>query len=141
MGAKPSELLTSSNEPIEHLKSLFIRICSMIIELILRTLKPLIMGITESGLRRNCSFLIFLGAAGMRQIKQTVTYLSTVLATFQQYFVPVNLVKAIFQQIFLNMEVTLFNEIILRRDMCSWSQGMELKMKISAIEDWTRVCN
>ena len=75
----------------------------------------------------------------MKNIKQTVAYFSTILSTFQQYFVPVNLVKSIFHQIFLFIDTTLFNEIILRRDLCSWSQGMELKMKVSAIEDWSRV--
>ncbi len=75
----------------------------------------------------------------MRQIKLTVTYFSQILTTFQQYFVPVALVKTIFQQIFLYIDSTLFNEIILRRDLCSWSQGMELKMKVSLIDEWAKV--
>ena len=37
------------------------------------------------------------------------------------------------------MDATYFNEIILRRDLCSWQQAMDLKMKLAYLEDWTRV--
>ncbi len=75
----------------------------------------------------------------MKHMKHMVNYLSGLLSTFQQYFVPVKLVRNIYKQIFMYLDAALFNEIILRRDLCTWSQGMELKMKVSLLDDFARV--
>jgi len=32
----------------------------------------------------------------------------------------------------------MFKEIILRRDLCTWIKGMDIKMKMSSLESWAR---
>jgi myosin-5 len=140
-GLKIFDTLTGSQDPSQHLKFLFVRIYCMVLDNLYRSLKPLAMSSLEQGRKTKKMFFdSFLGDPGMKHMKHIVSYLSYIMTIFQQYFVPVKLVRAIYQQIFMYLDAALFNEIILRRDLCTWSQGMELKMKVSLLDDWVRVC-
>jgi hypothetical protein len=120
-------ILDGNLSPSSRLKGIFIRVYTMVLDHIYRTLKPLSLACIEPG------------DSGRKNMRQIVVYCSSVLTSFQQYFVHIELVKVIFHQIFLFLDATLFNEVILRRDLATWTNAMDLKMKVAALEDWFKV--
>lgn len=125
-GLKATE--APSQDGLTQLKSIFIRIFSMLVDHIMRNIKPLAYAALETG------------ENGKKATKNIVTYLGSTLNVLQQNFLHMPLVTQIFAHVYQFLGATFFNEIILRRDLCTWTQGMETKMKIAAIEDWSKVC-
>jgi hypothetical protein len=50
--------------------------------------------------------------------------------------VPVVLVQALFKQLFSFVNVQLFNQLLLRRECCSFSNGEYVKTGLSHVEEW-----
>ncbi len=126
--------------PAEHMQNLFIRTYAMLMDSIrehslniltlfdlFRSVKPHIVSMLEPG------------EAGAKSPKSFTTFLSSTLSTLQQYFVHIALVKEIFVQIFQFIDASCFNEIILRRDLCSYANALDLKMRLLHLDDWTKV--
>lgn len=42
------------------------------------------------------------------------------------------------RHVFRFINATLFNEVVLRRDLCTAKWAMDVKMEISSLEDWAR---
>lgn len=58
------------------------------------------------------------------------------LETLQQNFVPDFLVRKLFEQLFSFVNVQLFNQLLLRRECCSFSNGEYVKTGLSEVEMW-----
>lgn len=58
------------------------------------------------------------------------------LETLKANNVPVVLVQALFKQLFSFVNVQLFNQLLLRRECCSFSNGEYVKTGLSHVEEW-----
>lgn len=58
------------------------------------------------------------------------------LETLKRNNVPPFLVKKLFQQLFSFVNVQLFNQLLLRRECCSFSNGEYVKTGLAEVENW-----
>ena len=66
-----------------------------------------------------------------------IIYLNAgLLATLRQNHVPQFLVRKLFQQLFSFVNVQLFNQLLLRRECCSFSNGEYVKTGLAEVEQW-----
>eukprot|EP00053_Salpingoeca_punica_P009393 m.84178 g.84178 ORF g.84178 m.84178 type:complete len:180 (+) comp15007_c0_seq1:1422-1961(+) len=56
----------------------------------------------------------------------------------QRHFVEPKLIRQIFKQIFYFINATLVNNILLRKDCCHWSKGMQVRYNLTKVEEWAR---
>ncbi|NXM85120.1 MYO5B protein, partial [Oenanthe oenanthe] len=45
-------------------------------------------------------------------------------------------IQQVFKQLFYMINAVTLNNILLRKDVCSWSTGMQLRFNISQLEEW-----
>ncbi|NXW12006.1 MYO5B protein, partial [Fregetta grallaria] len=45
-------------------------------------------------------------------------------------------VQQVFKQLFYMINAVALNNLLLRKDVCSWSTGMQLRFNISQLEEW-----
>lgn len=62
--------------------------------------------------------------------------LSKYLLGLAQNFVFLSLVQKFFAQIFHFINATLFNEILLVRELCTVDEAVEIKMHMTNLESW-----
>ncbi|XP_068026623.1 unconventional myosin-Vb-like [Melanerpes formicivorus] len=48
------------------------------------------------------------------------------------------IVEQVFKQLFYMINAVALNNLLLRKDVCSWSTGMQLRFNISQLEEWLR---
>lgn len=60
----------------------------------------------------------------------------SLLATLKSCNVPSFLVRKLFQQLFSFVNVQLFNQLLLRRECCSFSNGEYVKTGLGEVEQW-----
>jgi myosin-5 len=68
--------------------------------------------------------------------KHILAVFDTLLATLQENHVPPFLVQKLFEQLFSFVNVQLFNQLLLRRECCSFSNGEYVKTGLSEVEMW-----
>jgi myosin-5 len=51
------------------------------------------------------------------------------------------IVEQIFRQIFRWIAVQPINNVLVRKDCCNWSKGMEIKFNVISVEEWAREHN
>uniref|UniRef100_A0A8C6ND45 Uncharacterized protein n=1 Tax=Melopsittacus undulatus TaxID=13146 RepID=A0A8C6ND45_MELUD len=51
------------------------------------------------------------------------------------------IVQQVFKQLFYVINAVTLNNLLLRKDVCSWSTGMQLRFNISQLEEWLRAKN
>jgi len=64
-----------------------------------------------------------------------------VLDTLKSSQVPAFLVRKLFQQLFSFLNVQLFNQLLLRRECCSFSNGEFVKTGLGEVEQWIHVAD
>ncbi|NXO23513.1 MYO5B protein, partial [Cisticola juncidis] len=47
-------------------------------------------------------------------------------------------IQQVFRQLFYMINAMTLNNLLLRKDVCSWSTGMQLRFNISQLEEWLR---
>lgn len=62
--------------------------------------------------------------------------LDILLAQLKEAHVPAFLVRKLFQQLFSFVNVQLFNQLLLRRECCSFSNGEYVKTGLAEVENW-----
>eukprot|EP00798_Chlamydomonas_sp_ICE-L_P027112 gene27112-2337_t len=60
----------------------------------------------------------------------------TLLTTLKENYVPKVLVQAMFKQLFSFVNVQLFNQLLLRRECCSFSNGEYVKSGLAIVDTW-----
>jgi myosin-5 len=68
-----------------------------------------------------------------------INILQSLLQLMRDTHVPKFLVRKLFQQIFAFINVQLFNQLLLRRECCSFSNGEYVKTGLAEIENWIHV--
>jgi len=49
------------------------------------------------------------------------------------------IIKQVFRQLFYYVGANMMNNLLLRKDMCHWSRGMQIRFNLSQLEDWVRL--
>jgi len=65
-----------------------------------------------------------------------LSVLDSLLAQLKENHVPAFLVRKLFQQLFSFVNVQLFNQLLLRRECCSFSNGEYVKTGLAEVENW-----
>ncbi|CAG0897085.1 unnamed protein product [Darwinula stevensoni] len=58
--------------------------------------------------------------------------------TFDSYGMDPQLVPCIFQQLFYFICAVSLNNLLLRKNLCHWSKGLQIRYNLSSLEDWGR---
>ena len=82
----------------------------------------------------------FSGGSGIAQLSphwgNILSVFDKLLQTLQDNHVPPFLVKKLFQQLFSFVNVQLFNQLLLRRECCSFMNGEYVKTGLAEVENW-----
>ena len=65
-----------------------------------------------------------------------LSVLDSLLVQLKENHVPAFLVRKLFQQLFSFVNVQLFNQLLLRRECCSFSNGEYVKTGLAEVENW-----
>ena len=91
-----------------------------------------------SGQLSNCMSASSAGHRGKKSPwKEIVEALDELLCTLKANYVPPFLACKLFEQLFAIVDVLLFNQLMLKRDCCSFSNGEYAKLGLHEVEKWT----
>jgi myosin-5 len=71
-------------------------------------------------------------------VTSVTTLLGNVLAEFEKHYLDPKLIKQIFSQLFYVINATIVNNLLLRKDFCHWSKGMQVRYNLNQVEEWAR---
>ncbi|KAL6106593.1 myo5a [Pungitius sinensis] len=57
-------------------------------------------------------------------------------ATMSQHGMDLDLIKQLFKQLFYVISAVTLNHLLLRKDMCSWSKGLQIRYNVWHLEEW-----
>ncbi|XP_074612959.1 unconventional myosin-Va-like isoform X2 [Acropora palmata] len=72
-------------------------------------------------------------------VKTITNRLTNVLAILNAHCVDPEIIKQVFRQLFYYIGANMMNNLLLRKDMCHWSRGMQIRFNLSQLEDWVRL--
>ncbi|XP_071098869.1 unconventional myosin-Va-like isoform X3 [Haliotis cracherodii] len=74
----------------------------------------------------------------MYSLDSLMRSLNSFMRIVTQHAVDPELVKQIFRQLYYFICAGALNNLLLRKDMCNWSKGMQIRYNISHLEQWLR---
>uniref|UniRef100_A0AAR2KID0 Myosin VAb n=1 Tax=Pygocentrus nattereri TaxID=42514 RepID=A0AAR2KID0_PYGNA len=94
---------------------------------------PVVLGLKPTGLRKRTSSFPEESSYTLDSIlKQLESFHSTLL----QHGNDTDLVKQVVKQQFYFICAVTLNSLLLRKDMCSWSKGLQIRYNVSQLEEW-----
>ncbi|KAJ2706671.1 Myosin type-2 heavy chain 1 [Coemansia sp. IMI 203386] len=136
------------NDGMQYLESLLSDIYfGWIKDLQKRFVKLIIPGVVESealpGFTASDSgFFNRLMGAGPREstvkIENVLSFFNHIWRTMEFYYVDQAIMRQIMSELLCNIGVTAFNNIIMRRNFCSWKRGMQIQYNLTRIEEWCK---
>ncbi|XP_072554810.1 unconventional myosin-Va-like [Paramormyrops kingsleyae] len=95
-------------------------------------------GVKPTGLRKRTSSVVDEGTNTLDSILRQMTVFYSTLCL---HGTDAELIKQVFRQLFYIIGAVTFNNLLLRKDMCSWSKGMQIRYNVSQLEEWLREKN
>ncbi|XP_060895742.1 unconventional myosin-Va isoform X2 [Labrus mixtus] len=92
-------------------------------------------GVKPTGLRKRTSSI---ADEGTYTLDSILRQLSTFHSTMCQHGTDPELIKQVVKQQFYIIGAVTLNNLLLRKDMCSWSKGMQIRYNVSQLEEWLR---
>ncbi|KAG7247615.1 hypothetical protein CRUP_023953 [Coryphaenoides rupestris] len=74
----------------------------------------------------------------MYTLESILRQLGTFHSTMCQHGTDPELIKQVVKQQFYIVGAITLNNLLLRKDMCSWSKGMQIRYNVSQLEEWLR---
>uniref|UniRef100_A0A493TGP4 Myosin VB n=1 Tax=Anas platyrhynchos platyrhynchos TaxID=8840 RepID=A0A493TGP4_ANAPP len=74
-------------------------------------------------------------------LEAIVRQLNTFHTTVCEQGLDPEIIQQVFKQLFYMINAVALNNLLLRKDVCSWSTGMQLRFNISQLEEWLRSKN
>ena len=71
-------------------------------------------------------------------LDQLLTLLTKFHMTLQKHGLDPEIISQIFRQIFYHLCAGSLNNLLLRKDMCHWSRGMQIRYNVAQLEQWAR---
>ncbi|XP_023588257.1 unconventional myosin-Va isoform X4 [Trichechus manatus latirostris] len=92
-------------------------------------------GVKPTGLRKRTSSIADEGAYTLDSIIQQLNSFHSVMC---QHGMDPELIKQVVKQMFYIVGAVTLNNLLLRKDVCSWSKGMQIRYNVSQLEEWLR---
>ncbi|KAK1890682.1 Unconventional myosin-Va [Dissostichus eleginoides] len=92
-------------------------------------------GVKPTGLRKRTSSI---ADEGTYTLDSILRQLSAFHSTMCQHGTDPELMKQVVKQQFYIIGAVTLNNLLLRKDMCSWSKGMQIRYNVSQLEEWLR---
>ncbi|KAM5172128.1 unconventional myosin-Va isoform 1-T1 [Mantella aurantiaca] len=92
-------------------------------------------GVKPTGLRKRTSSI---ADEGTYTLDSIVRQLNTFHSIMCQHGTDPELIKQVVKQMFYIIGAVTLNNLLLRKDMCSWSKGMQIRYNVSQLEEWLR---
>ncbi|KAJ6664112.1 hypothetical protein lerEdw1_008327 [Lerista edwardsae] len=92
-------------------------------------------GVKPTGLRKRTSSI---ADEGTYTLDSIIRQLNAFHSTMCQHGMDPELVKQVVKQMFYIIGAVTLNNLLLRKDMCSWSKGMQIRYNVSQLEEWLR---
>ncbi|XP_034042761.1 unconventional myosin-Va isoform X3 [Thalassophryne amazonica] len=92
-------------------------------------------GLKPTGLRKRTSSI---ADEGTYTLDSIVRQLSTFHSIMCQHGTDPEIIKQVVKQQFYIIGAVTLNNLLLRKDMCSWSKGMQIRYNVSQLEEWLR---
>ncbi|KAM4677427.1 unconventional myosin-Va isoform 2-T2 [Discoglossus pictus] len=92
-------------------------------------------GVKPTGLRKRTSSI---ADEGTYTLDSIVRQLNTFHSIMCQHGTDPELLKQVIKQMFYIIGAVTLNNLLLRKDMCSWSKGMQIRYNVSQLEEWLR---
>ncbi|KAJ1963547.1 Myosin type-2 heavy chain 1, partial [Dipsacomyces acuminosporus] len=72
------------------------------------------------------------------KIENVLSFFNHIWRTMEFYYVDQAIMRQIMSELLCNIGVTAFNNIIMRRNFCSWKRGMQIQYNLTRIEEWCK---
>ncbi|XP_075907269.1 unconventional myosin-Va isoform X3 [Nelusetta ayraudi] len=92
-------------------------------------------GVKPTGLRKRTSSI---ADEGTYTLDSILRQLNAFHSTMCQHGTDPELIKQVVKQQFYIVGAVTLNNLLLRKDMCSWSKGMQIRYNVSQLEEWLR---
>ncbi|XP_048023818.1 unconventional myosin-Va isoform X11 [Megalobrama amblycephala] len=92
-------------------------------------------GVKPTGLRKRTSSI---ADEGTYTLDSIIRQLNTFHSIMCQHGTDPELIKQVVKQQFYIIGAVTLNNLLLRKDMCSWSKGMQIRYNVSQLEEWLR---
>ncbi|XP_029317332.1 unconventional myosin-Va isoform X4 [Cottoperca gobio] len=92
-------------------------------------------GVKPTGLRKRTSSI---ADEGTYTLDSILRQLGAFHSTMCQHGTDPELIKQVVKQQFYIIGAVTLNNLLLRKDMCSWSKGMQIRYNVSQLEEWLR---
>nr|XP_015198449.1 PREDICTED: unconventional myosin-Va isoform X3 [Lepisosteus oculatus] len=92
-------------------------------------------GVKPTGLRKRTSSI---ADEGTYTLDSILRQLNSFHSTMCQHGMDPELIKQVVKQMFYIIGAVTLNNLLLRKDMCSWSKGMQIRYNVSQLEEWLR---
>ncbi|XP_043837467.1 unconventional myosin-Va [Dromiciops gliroides] len=92
-------------------------------------------GVKPTGLRKRTSSIADEGTYTLDSILRQLSSFHSVMC---QHGMDPELIKQVVKQMFYIVGAITLNNLLLRKDMCSWSKGMQIRYNVSQLEEWLR---
>uniref|UniRef100_UPI00398E9CA0 unconventional myosin-Va isoform X2 n=1 Tax=Pristiophorus japonicus TaxID=55135 RepID=UPI00398E9CA0 len=92
-------------------------------------------GLKPTGLRKRTSSIADEGTYTLDSIVRQLNNFHSIMC---QHGMDPELIKQIVKQMFYIIGSVTLNNLLLRKDMCSWSKGMQIRYNVSQLEEWLR---
>uniref|UniRef100_A0A8C5I5N4 Myosin VAa n=1 Tax=Gouania willdenowi TaxID=441366 RepID=A0A8C5I5N4_GOUWI len=92
-------------------------------------------GVKPTGLRKRTSSI---ADEGTYTLDSIIRQLNAFHSTMCQHGTDPELIKQVVKQQFYIIGAVTLNNLLLRKDMCSWSKGMQIRYNVSQLEEWLR---
>uniref|UniRef100_A0A8C8S4Y0 Unconventional myosin-Va n=1 Tax=Pelusios castaneus TaxID=367368 RepID=A0A8C8S4Y0_9SAUR len=92
-------------------------------------------GVKPTGLRKRTSSIADEGTYTLDSIVRQLNAFHSVMC---QHGMDPELIKQVVKQMFYIIGAVTLNNLLLRKDMCSWSKGMQIRYNVSQLEEWLR---
>uniref|UniRef100_A0A3P8W035 G protein subunit beta 5 n=1 Tax=Cynoglossus semilaevis TaxID=244447 RepID=A0A3P8W035_CYNSE len=73
------------------------------------------------------------GAVTLENLLQHLSHFHT---TMKQHDMDLDLIKQVIKQLFYTICAVTLNNLLLRKDMCSWSKGLQIRYNVWQLEEW-----
>nr|XP_014351996.1 PREDICTED: unconventional myosin-Va [Latimeria chalumnae] len=92
-------------------------------------------GVKPTGLRKRTSSI---ADEGTYTLDSIIRQHNTFYSIMCQHGMDPELMKQVVKQMFYIIGAVTLNNLLLRKDMCSWSKGMQIRYNVSQLEEWLR---
>ncbi|XP_072272556.1 unconventional myosin-Vb isoform X2 [Pyxicephalus adspersus] len=94
-------------------------------------------GVKPTGYRKRSSSMVD-GGDNSYSLEAIIRQLNAFNTIMCDHGLDPEIIQQVFKQLFYMINAVSLNNLLLRKDICSWSTGMQLRYNISQLEEWLR---